>query len=98
MVYEGFENYRLGIELLGNHLSHVHVKNSMWQLVETSPDGVEKWRPTWAQFKKGYADLGRLIKILRETGYGGYVSVEDFSNVEDTVTKLKNNLAFLRQL
>lgn len=31
MVYEGFEQYKLGIEVLGDYLAHVHVKNAMWQ-------------------------------------------------------------------
>ncbi|MGG4033300.1 sugar phosphate isomerase/epimerase [Paenibacillus cisolokensis] len=30
MVYEGFENYRMGFELLGPYLAHVHVKNAGW--------------------------------------------------------------------
>ncbi len=98
MVYEGFENYRLGLELLGPYLGHVHVKNSMWKPTETTADGVEKWAPTWAQFKRGYADLARLIGLLREYGYDGYVSVEDFTNDEDTVTKLAGDLAYLRTL
>lgn len=98
MVHEGFENYRLGIELLGKHLSHVHVKNGVWKMTEKTDAGVEKYAPTWAQFWKGYADLGKLIQVLRDVGYEGYISVEDFTNDEDTVTKLKNNLAYLKTL
>ncbi len=30
MVYEGFESYRLGIELLGPYLAHVHIKNAAY--------------------------------------------------------------------
>ena len=98
MVHEGFENYRLGIELLGKHLSHVHVKNGVWKMTEKTEAGVEKYAPTWAQFWKGYADLGKLIQVLRDVGYDGFISVEDFTNDEDTVTKLKNNLAYLKTL
>ena len=98
MVYEGFENYKLGLELLGPYLGHVHVKNSCWQSKGTTPDGVEHWEPTWAQFTKGYADLGRLVKLLREAGYDDYISVEDFTNDQDTVTKLAGDLAYLRTL
>lgn len=31
MVHEGFENYRMGMELLGPYLAHVHVKNAIWR-------------------------------------------------------------------
>jgi len=98
MVYEGFENYRLGIELLGEYLAHVHVKNGCWKYTGTGLEGAEVWKPTWASFKKGYADIPGLVRILKETGYEGYVSVEDFSNDEDTYTKLKNNIEFLRSI
>ena len=30
MVHEGYENYRMGLELLGPYLAHVHVKNAAW--------------------------------------------------------------------
>lgn len=98
MVYEGFENYRLGMELLGEYLAHVHIKNAVWKLNETEVDGTEVWSPTWAPFKKGYADIRKLITVLKDIGYEGYVSVEDFSNAEDTYTKLKSNIEFLRSL
>jgi len=98
MVYEGFENYRLGMELLGEYLAYVHVKNGTWKLSETTQDGVEIWYPTWASFKKGYADIAKLIRVLKDIGYNGYISVEDFSNEEDTYTKLKDDIKFLRKL
>jgi sugar phosphate isomerase/epimerase len=98
MVYEGFENYRLGVELLGPYLAHVHVKNAIWQQTETTPDGVQVWQPTWAPVKSGFADLRRLARVLKEAGYQGYLSLEDFSNEEDTESKLRNNLAFMKEI
>lgn len=98
MVYEGFENYKLGIDLLGEYLAHVHIKNGKWELSETTQDGVEIWKPTWSPFKKGFADIKKFIRNLQDVGYKGYVSVEDFSNTEDTYSKLKNNIEFLRSI
>ncbi|THF75096.1 sugar phosphate isomerase/epimerase family protein [Cohnella fermenti] len=31
MIYEGMENFRMGMEILGPYLAHVHVKNAGWQ-------------------------------------------------------------------
>src|SRR5262249_4743674 len=31
MVYEGYEQYRMGLELLGPYLAHVHFKSARWQ-------------------------------------------------------------------
>ena len=36
MVFEGYEQYRLGLELLGPHLAHVHVKSARWAPTRTS--------------------------------------------------------------
>ena len=98
MVFEGFENYKLGIELLGEYLAHVHIKNAAWFSEELPEAGITKWHPDWAPFRKGYADIGKLLKDLRASSYEGYVSVEDFSNEEDTYTKIKDNINFLRSL
>lgn len=39
MVHEGFENYRMGMELLGPYLAHVHVKNAGWKPVAKDAGG-----------------------------------------------------------
>jgi sugar phosphate isomerase/epimerase len=98
MVYEGFENYQLGIELLGEYLAHVHIKNAAWFPKEIPEAGIIQWHPDWAPFRKGYADIAKLLKNLEASGYDGYVSVEDFSNEEDTYTKIKDNIEFMKSI
>jgi sugar phosphate isomerase/epimerase len=98
MVHEGFENYKMGLELLGEYLAYVHIKNAVWQKSEASEKGSDIWKPVWAPFRKGYANLEKLFSVLRELGYDGYLSVEDFTNEEDTLTKLKNNLEYLKSI
>jgi sugar phosphate isomerase/epimerase len=98
MVHEGLENYRLGLELLGEYLAYVHIKNAVWTVDRTGADGTEFWKPVWAPYRKGYANLTKLIGVLQDLGYQGYVSVEDFSNELDTYAKLRDNLDFLKTL
>lgn len=98
MVFEGFENYKLGIELLGEYLAHVHVKNAAWYPVENKEAGVTQWHPDWAPFRKGYADIRKLLHELNASGYQGYVSVEDFSNEQETYAKIKDNIEFMRSV
>ncbi|MCI8622767.1 MAG: sugar phosphate isomerase/epimerase [Provencibacterium sp.] len=98
MVYEGNENYRKGFELLGDHLAHVHVKNSLWQENGRDELGSKKWKRCWAPLWDGQADLHELFKIMKETGYSGKVSVEDFSNETSTRDKLIQNLAYIKKL
>lgn len=98
MVFEGFEKYQMAVELLGNYLAHVHMKNAAWGLAETTDAGVMKWKPQWAPLKSGYADLERAGRVLREAGYKGYICLEDFSNEVDTLTKLKESYSFMQSL
>lgn len=98
MVQEGFENYKLGFELLGEYIAYIHIKNAVWVKVGTSDSDAEVWKPVWAPVKKGYADLEKLIKNLKEVGYDDYLSLEDFSNETDTYEKLKENLKYLKQI
>jgi len=92
MVYEGYEQWKMGMELLGEYLRHVHVKNSAWGKERTGA-----WRAEAARLEEGIVDWRRVVADLREVGYGGYLSLEDFSG-QDTLTKLKRDLAFLKGL
>lgn len=76
MVVEGMENWRLGLELLGEHLSHVHVKNAGWYPKE---DG--KWQFQWAPLMAGIVDWAQVVEDLKSVGYQGYLSLEDFHDV-----------------
>jgi sugar phosphate isomerase/epimerase len=98
MVWEGYEDYKLGLELLGEYVAHIHVKNGAWKLAETKENGVDVWKPYWTPFKKGYANITDLINVIKDSGYEGYVSVEDFSNDVPTYEKLSDNIKFLRSL
>jgi sugar phosphate isomerase/epimerase len=98
MVYEGFESYKIGVDLLGEYLAHVHVKNAMWRLKETTEDGVDLWEPGFAALKKGSANWSKILEVLKNAGYNGYLSIEDFSNEEDTRTKLKTNIEYLKKI
>lgn len=98
MVHEGFENYRLGIELLGDYLAYVHIKNAKWEMTGKDGHGSDIWEPRWTPLKKGYADLKKLCGDLRAAGYNGFLSVEDFSNEQETYEKLKSNLEYLRAI
>ncbi|MNH42928.1 hypothetical protein D3C79_1047240 [compost metagenome] len=42
MVYEGFEQYKLGLEVLGEYLGHVHVKNAIWSRTDAPVPQAER--------------------------------------------------------
>lgn len=79
MVYEGFENYRMGLELLGPYLAHVHIKNACWVRQEQATNEVYSWSCQWAGLKEGIVPIRQVIEDLRAVGYDGYLGLEDFS-------------------
>lgn len=96
MVHEGFENYPLGLELLGEYLACVHIKNAVWKQDKTLENDIDSWKATWAPLKKGIANLPKLITSLKKCNYNGYLSIEDFTNETETQLKLKESLQFLK--
>ena len=85
MVYEGYEQHKMGFEILGEYLAHVHVKNAKW-----IPAAADKpWYVDFSPMDQGVLNAVEFIQLLRNYGYNGYVSVEDFSNEDDTATKLE---------
>jgi len=78
-VHEGFENYRLALEVLGPYLAHVHVKNAGWEITGTAEDGSAIWRSNWRGINAGMVPWRQVLEDLIAVGYDGYLGVEDFS-------------------
>jgi len=98
MVHEGYEAWRMGLELLGPYLHHVHVKNAVWEQVESLEDGTLLWQCNHAPVRKGVANWHEIMADLKAVGYDGWLSFEDFSSEESTWEKCCNNLAYLKAL
>lgn len=98
MVHEGFENYRMGLELLGDFLSHVHIKNARWFPVKYLQDKTVVWHCDWTAVHKGIADIRELFRALHDIGYDGWVSFEDFSAERPLDVRLRENLAFIKKV
>src|SRR5690606_33514685 len=95
MLREGYEFDPWSLEILGEHLAHVHVKNT--QLVP-APDSSPPWTWEWAPLRTGAAPLRRLFDALAGVGYTGWVSLEDFSTAVPLRERLADDLAYVRQL
>jgi sugar phosphate isomerase/epimerase len=92
MAREGLEDYRLGIELLGPYLAHVHLKNAAF----TRPEGGGVWTARWAPLEDGVVDFPQVLAALQAVGYDGWLSVEDFSAARPSREALRHNIAFIR--
>lgn len=92
MAQEGFEDYRIGAELLGSYLAHVHLKNAAFE----RPEGGGVWKPRWSPLEDGVVDFEQVFEALEQVGYDGWLVIEDFSGARPSREALRHNLEFVR--
>ncbi|MBD0379463.1 sugar phosphate isomerase/epimerase family protein [Paenibacillus sedimenti] len=97
MVHEGFENFRMGLELLGPYLAHVHVKNAQWVPTGERQDGIALWKSEWSPLDEGIVNWKQLLGELKAVGYDGYLGIEDFSGQYGSREMLHNFSAKVKQ-
>jgi sugar phosphate isomerase/epimerase len=91
MVYEGFEAYRMGLEVLGPYLAHVHLKSARW-----TRDERVGWHAEFAPLREGAVDVKALFDALTAVGYDDWVSFEDFSTAQPLLERTRDNLAYAK--
>jgi sugar phosphate isomerase/epimerase len=91
-VHEGFENYDMGIQLLGPYLAHVHIKNAAYD----RPEGGGVWKSRWSPLEDGVVNWDNLFGALKNAHYDGWLGIEDFSAARPTADALPHNLAFVK--
>lgn len=92
LVVEGYEDHDMALQILGQHLSHVHLKNAAFF---PTPDG-GPWKHRWTPLNEGIVDVDRVLGLLEASGYSGWISVEDFSTSRSDLEKVAFNAAYLR--
>lgn len=71
MVIAGKENWRMGLEILGDYLAYVHFKNSIFRKT-----GEGEWKWELSTLEEGLVDWGEFISALKDTGFQGYLCNE----------------------
>ena len=98
MVQEGYEQYRMGLELLGPYLGHVHVKNAIWKLSDATNPQNFNWEVEWCRIDRGIVSWDQVINDLKAIGYDNWLSFEDFSQSGTSEELLKRNLNYIKSL
>lgn len=96
MTNEGYEQYSLGLQLLGDYVHHVHIKDGC--LVQTEKDGKSAFAHQWTVIGQGAVNFEKQRDALRLIGYNRYLSFEDFTCTQSDEEKLANNLAYIRSV
>ena len=73
MIREGMENWRMGIEILGPYLHHVHVKDGRWVRGADA-----RWTMENASLAEGMVDWKQVVDALKSANYEGFLDIEDF--------------------
>lgn len=76
MIIEGSMDLQMSVDILGDYIDHVHVKNTRWEALE---DGTWRWR--FDELASGTLDWGEAIAALGRIGYDGYLSFENLYRV-----------------
>lgn len=92
LVFEGYEDPRIGLEILGPHLHHVHLKNA------AAIKGPEGWQYVWSSLDDGLVDVEGLLDLLRDRGYTGWISLEDLSTTRDPEATAEYNVRVLQRI
>ena len=97
-MQEGSENLRLSIQMLGEYLAHVHVKNTKWTEQAKRKDGTRVFKPEMAKLSEGFLDIKQFFDELKLAGYNGWMSVEDFTVKADKKACLKEDIEYIKML
>ncbi|MDR6867106.1 sugar phosphate isomerase/epimerase [Microbacterium resistens] len=97
LLIEGQEDTLSGLQILGEYLAHVHVKNALWARTgDVGADGDVLWEAQWATLREGIASVPDYFRALAAFGYDGWVTLEDFSTALPLEERLADDLAYLR--
>ena len=97
-VREGLESLPMAIDLLGPYLRHVHVKNMTLTTTEQSNKMGVRWQGGHCIPSEGHLDWTKLIGWLKDSGYDGFYSLENFAGVAIGPDQLATDAAWLRAL
>lgn len=100
MIRVGLEDSKMGMEILGPYMAHCHIGNATpvadKQARENDLDQVS-WKWDFSDLRDGVADIPQCIQDMKDVGYTGYLSLEEFGSGDDD-KKVSEQGAYLRHL
>lgn len=96
-VVEGREDAKMGIEILGPYLIHVHFKNLIWEKTGIRDDGTFIWKPRSVPLNEGIIDWKDYIEQLKSAGYKGFLSNEDMDTASGSIEQRLKQIDYLKQ-
>lgn len=100
MIRVGIEDSRMGMEILGPYMAHCHIGNATPEPDKAARDGALdqlSWKWGFSDLRDGVADIPQIIQDMRDIGYSGYLSLEEFGSGDDD-EKVSQQGAYLLHL
>ncbi|MBE7465604.1 MAG: sugar phosphate isomerase/epimerase [Planctomycetes bacterium] len=97
MLSDGWERLDLSLNLLGDYLAEVHVKNSKWVQDGVDELGCAKWKCISADLEEGSVHWPTVIAQLKKRGYTGWL-VEEGHTATLTYQRLKTAHDLLKKM
>lgn len=97
MTRVGLEDPRQGMDALGPYLAHCHIGGSRPACTPGAAGERDRWAWEFCSLQQGVADIPAILGDFHHLGYGGWLSLEDFSAGDDGA-KLRDQGAWLRSL
>ena len=98
MVTEGYEGARLGLDVLGPYLAHLHLGGHGPWPGEPDEQGTVRWNWRATDLADGLICLPDLLAELKRVGYDRFATVEDFRRDVETEPKFVRALRYLRSI
>lgn len=96
-VVEGSETYAMALDIAGPYLAEVHAKN-LCHRPGAPVNGRTPWKAEATPLREGLVDWPAVVAALKAAGYDGWLVFEDFSTMQPTAERLRDNLAWFREL
>lgn len=94
---QGHEPTKMGLDLLGEHVAHVHAGGGQPVATERNEQGHLQYRWDTVDLADSVIDVPGFVAQLKAMGYEGFLSVEDFREM-DLPSKIGRQLEYLRTL
>ena len=94
---QGHEPTKMGLDLLGDYVAHVHAGGGQPVATERNEKGQLQYRWDTVDLADSIIDVPLFVSELKAMGYEGFISVEDFREM-DLEEKISRQLKYLRSL
>lgn len=94
---DGYETFRLGLELLHDYLKHCHLAGKRPVLTGREADGSARWEFETCDLADGMFSMRQFLADLQAVSYDGFISIEDFRS-GDPEEILRTQISYLKSL